>query len=73
MSKSSKLKFEIAPPDAQPIKKLHKLIGEHVSYADCIFFQISALWFRSKKNSYYKVVENLRKFYKYSDLLPTVL
>ena len=34
MSKSSKRKFvEVASPDAQLIKKLHKLIGKHVFYA----------------------------------------
>ena len=76
MSKSSKEKFKIASPDAPLIKKLHKLIGEHLympvskkSFHNCISFQISTKRFRSKRNI---DIIKLQTFYKYSDLLPIV-
>ena len=55
------------------MKKLHKLIGEHLympvrkkSFCNCISFQISTKRLRSKRNL---DIKKLQKFYEYSDLL----
>ena len=72
---------EIASPDALLIKKVAQ-----INWEACFICQSEennspiVSRFKSpkydsdpKKSSYYKVAENLRKFYEYSDLLPTVL
>ena len=81
MSKSSKGKFKIASPDAPLIKKLHKLIGNHVSCASqkkiipqlYLLSNLHNMIQIQKKSWHYKVAEKLQKLYKYSDLLPIVL
>ena len=72
---------EIASPDALLIKKVAQ-----INWEACFICQSEennspiVSRFKSpkydsdpKKSSYYKVAENLRKFYEYSDLLLTVL
>ena len=81
MSKSSKRKFEIASSDAPLIKKVGQInwetrfICQSEENNSLIVSPFKSPQYDShpKKSSSYKVAENLRKFYEYSDLLPTIL
>ena len=80
MSKSSKRKFEIASTDVPVMKKVVQ-----INWETCFICQseennsliVSPLkspqYSDPKMSSYYRVAENFRKFYGYSELLPTVL
>ena len=81
LSKSSKRKFEIASPHKSPLKKVAQ-----INWEACFICQSEENNFPlvspckspqydsdPSKSSYYKVSRKFAKFFKYNDLLPTVL